>query len=152
MTRTSGRGALQGAQAEPRPEVEDVVLIVDDEAIIAEAVAMLVEDAGYTPVVAHDGREALALARRQPPALVITDLMMPRLDGAGLVAALRREAAAQHRPAPPVIVMTAAGRRRADDMAADAVVPKPFDMDELEGLLLRLLSSPAAAEPDGSPR
>lgn len=129
-----------------------MVLIVDDEAIIAEAVAMLVEDAGYTPVVAHDGREALALARRQPPALVITDLMMPRLDGAGLVAALRREAAAQHRPPPPVIVMTAAGRRRADDMAADAVVPKPFDMDELEGLLLRLLSSPAAAEPDGSPR
>ena len=118
------------------------VLIADDEAAIAEIVATVVSEAGDAPRVAPNGRAALALARRDPPALVITDLMMPLLDGAGLIAALRAEAAAAGRAAPPVILLTAAGPGAARAAGADAVLAKPFDLAALEGLLGRFLGAP----------
>src|SRR5262245_65910949 len=65
-----------------------VVLIAEDEEPIAEALAMIVEDAGYTPLLAAHGMEALELARTQRPALLITDLMMTFFDGARLIAAV----------------------------------------------------------------
>ena len=71
-----------------------LVLIAEDEEPIAEVVATVVEDAGYTPLLAAHGREALELARAKQPALLITDLMMPYLSGAELIAALRSDAAA----------------------------------------------------------
>ena len=58
-----------------------LVLIAEDEEPIAEVVATVVEDAGYTPRLAAHGREALELARAEQPALLITDLMMPHLSG-----------------------------------------------------------------------
>jgi CheY-like chemotaxis protein len=118
------------------------VLIADDEAAIAELVATVVREAGDAPRVAPNGCAALALARRDPPALVITDLMMPLLDGAGLIAALRAEAAAAGRAAPPVILLTAAGPEPARAAGADAVLAKPFDLAALEGLLGRFLGAP----------
>ncbi len=117
-----------------------LVLIVEDEAPIAEALADIVRDAGYTALVAGHGREGLALARLHHPALVITDLMMPYLDGVGLIAALRRLADEDGQPRVPVILMTAAGRGRARDVPADAVLNKPFDLTELEQLLHRFLA------------
>ena len=85
-----------------------LVLIAEDEESIAEVVEMLVAEAGYGTVVARDGRQALALAREHWPALLITDMMMPHLDGIDLIAALRAEAADSSRGAPPAILMTAA--------------------------------------------
>ncbi|HWE60989.1 MAG TPA: response regulator, partial [Chloroflexota bacterium] len=76
------------------PPQDELVLIADDEPTIAEVVAALVTDAGYRAVVATHGRQALELAQTVWPALVITDLMMPVLDGAGLIAALQEAAAA----------------------------------------------------------
>ncbi len=58
-------------------------LVVEDEPPLAELLARLVEELGYTPVVASHGRQALELARERLPALVLTDLMMPYLDGQG---------------------------------------------------------------------
>jgi two-component system chemotaxis response regulator CheY len=116
-----------------------VVLIAEDDRSIAHVVAAIVEDAGGKPVVAHDGRQALELARSSPPALVITDLMMPILDGVRLVQALRQEAAARGEAMPPVILMTAAGPRYAEEVGADAMLRKPFDLAELETLLHRFL-------------
>lgn len=117
-----------------------LVLIVDDEAPIADFVATIVGESGYGTRVAPNGHEALELARREPPALVITDLMMPLLDGAGLISALRADAAAAGRPAPPVILMTAAGPEAAHTAGADAVLPKPFDLVRLKTLLQRFLA------------
>lgn len=124
-------------------QAAQLVLIVDDEAPIAEALSYIVEDAGYTPLLASHGRQGLEFARAQRPALIITDLMMPQLDGAGLIKALRADAAADGAaPLPPIIVMTAGGLRHAHDIGADAVVQKPFNIAEVERLLHRFLAPP----------
>lgn len=112
-----------------------LVLIAEDDAPIATVIALVVEDAGHTPLVARDGARALALARERRPALLITDLMMPELGGAGLIAALRGE----REDGLAVILVTAAPRERARAAGADAVLPKPFDVAELEALIRRFL-------------
>ena len=78
------------------------VLIVDDESPIAEIVAAIVEDAGYTQIVAAHGREALEIARAERPEFLITDLMMPQLTGADLIATLRADAVAAGRARRPL--------------------------------------------------
>ena len=116
-----------------------VVLIAEDERSIASLIAEVVAQAGYTPLVATNGRQALELAREQWPALVITDLMMPHLDGAALTATLRAEAATRGEEAPPIVLMTAANPQYARATGADAVLRKPFNLAELEALLRRFL-------------
>lgn len=118
-----------------------LVLIAEDEAPIADALAFVVEDAGYHAVVAQHGREALDVARSRHPALVITDLMMPHMSGADLIVALREDATRDGFRPPPVILMTAAGARHSGAASADAVLRKPFDIHEVEVLLGRLLPS-----------
>lgn len=83
------------------PAATPLVLIVDDEEAIATTVALIVEEWGYDSLVAARGRRALELALAHPPALVITDLKMPKMDGAQLIAALRDELPAHGTPAPP---------------------------------------------------
>ena len=122
-----------------------VVLIAEDEETIAETLAMIVEDAGYLPVVAHDGREALALAQQQRPDLIITDLMMPYLSGADLIAAIRAEAEAKGFDPPPILVVTAVSLARAAEAQADAVVAKPFNITTIETMIERLLNSDQSA-------
>ncbi len=116
-----------------------VVLIADDERLIASLVAEIVVQAGGQPLVATHGRQALDLAREQWPAVVITDLMMPHLDGAGLIALLREEAVARGKPAPPVILMTATSLQYARAAEADVVLRKPFNIMEVEALVRRFL-------------
>lgn len=145
MSRASGEQRRQvdvasdGADSKSPAERQVVVLVAEDEETIAETLAMIVEDAGYLAVVAHDGREALALARQHRPDLILTDLMMPFLSGAGLIAAVRADAAAQGQPPPPAVVITAASRARAEESGADVVIPKPFDVTSIESVMRRLL-------------
>lgn len=124
----------------PRP-----ILIAEDDEPIAAMLADLVADLGFAPLVAADGQHALDLAQVTWPALVLTDFMMPRLGGAALIAALRAVATAAGRPAPPVILLTAMGRHYTQGVGADAVLPKPFDLGDLERLIAHLL-------PDAEPR
>lgn len=117
---------------------EILILIAEDEPPIAALVAEVVADLGGTPLLASDGRQALALAREHHPTLLVTDLMMPHLSGAELIAELQ---SAGPRPIP-TILMTAAGLQAARAAGADAVLPKPFDLDALEALLRRFLDFP----------
>ncbi|MEO8799454.1 MAG: sigma-54 dependent transcriptional regulator [Polyangiaceae bacterium] len=80
------------------------VLVVDDEERAREALAGLLESAGYAVEMAADGLEALKLIHDAPPDVVITDLKMPNLDGMGLLAKLREQDGRI-----PVIVATAHG-------------------------------------------
>jgi DNA-binding response OmpR family regulator len=114
-------------------------LIVEDEPVIAGVVAEAVDDAGYQPVVTTNGNDALKQASEKWPDLVLTDLMMPHLDGIGLVHALRREAAARALSMPPVILMTAASPIYGQGAEADVLLRKPFDLVELDALLQRYL-------------
>jgi CheY-like chemotaxis protein len=117
----------------------DLVLIVEDEMPIAEALSEIITDAGYRVLIAGNGRVGLDLARAEHPALIITDLMMPYLDGAGLIAALRAEAPTDDTARIPVIVMTAAGRAYAERIPFDALLSKPFDILDVDRLLARFL-------------
>lgn len=121
------------------PLRHNLVLIVEDEAPIAEALTLIVEDAGYTAITAAHGKEALELAQELHPRLVITDLMMPHLNGIDFIAALHKYAEATGTESPPVVLMTAAGPARTREAGADAVLRKPFDITEIEALLRRFL-------------
>ena len=112
-----------------------VILIAEDEEPIAQAIAFIVEDLGYHPEIAHHGKQALELARANHPALIITDLMMPQMNGAELIRAIHEDATQQHYDAPPIILMTAAGRHYMESVGADAFLPKPFDVTQVEELV-----------------
>lgn len=134
----AGATTLGAAEREP-----PVVLIVEDERSIAAVVAEVVAEMGYVPMVATHGRQALELAGTRWPRLVITDLMMPRLGGATLIAALRTEAASHGRAAPPILLLTAASLHYAREAGADAILRKPFNLPELEAQVRHLLGDGA---------
>jgi len=77
------------------PESEGVtvttILLVDDEADLLELYTDVLEVMGYEVIQAHDGQEALEMARRQRPDLLVTDWMMPHLDGVELCQRLLRD-------------------------------------------------------------
>lgn len=114
------------------------VLIVEDEEPIAQTLAYIIEDAGYRPVVAIHGKAALAALQTCVVRLIITDLMMPQMDGAQLIAALHTSATAGQ-VIPPIVIMSAAASRYLAATGADAVLPKPFDIADVETLLKRFL-------------
>ncbi len=109
------------------------VLIVEDEDSLLYMVAELIEDLGHEPMLATNGGEALQTLRytMHPPALIITDVMMPRMSGIALVENLKRDERLRE---VPVIMMSAAGRPPTSAIA-DHFVAKPFDLDMLAGLI-----------------
>ena len=119
-----------------------LVLIVEDEGSIAGVLSALVEELGYVPLVAPHGAAALELARVRWPALLLTDHMMPVMNGSRLIAELRAEAVTSDRTMPPVILMSAVGGRIGKGSGADVLLPKPFDLDQVEALLERFLGRP----------
>lgn len=122
-------------------EALPLILIVDDEVAIAETLAELVSELGYASLVAYNGQQALTAARERWPSLVITDLMMPVLDGAHLISELRLEASRRNLPSPPVIMLTAVGIRSVNGVSVEAFLAKPFDLNKLEQIIGRLLAS-----------
>jgi two-component system chemotaxis response regulator CheY len=116
-----------------------LILIADDEEPVVEMLATFVADLGYMPLVAQNGQQALDLAREREPALIITDLMMPVMNGADLILALRAEAAAQGRASPPIVLLTAGSMRAASQLSVEALLLKPFDLNQLERVIRRLL-------------
>ena len=135
-----GETAPKGDPDAPTTQtLQPLVLVVEDEESIAETLALIVEEVGYTPIIARNGREALSLARRYRPRLIITDLMMPFVNGAEFIAAARVDANADGYPFPPVVVVTAASRSRAEQAGADVVITKPFDVLKVEETIQRLV-------------
>ncbi len=120
------------------------VLVVDDEEAVVEFVGSLLEDIGYRVLRAYDGRAALDVTRREHPDLVLTDIMMPIMNGLELCQQLH---ASPDTASIPVILMTA-GRLSAGDCPGTLLLPKPFDLDTLEEVVGRLLS---AEEGDAPP-
>ena len=96
--------------------------------------ALLMEQAGYHILLATHGAQALDLVDEQRPDLVISDVMMPVLNGAELCRQVKARAETM---AIPVILMSAAGAWAADGTGADAFIAKPFDLDDMEALVKR---------------
>ncbi len=129
---------------------ETLILVVEDEASIAEVVSLYLKRAGYSVQIASDGRQAMNIFQRQNPDFVILDLMLPEVDGLSLTRWLR------DRSNVPIIMLTA--RREEMDriagleMGADDYVVKPFSPQELvsrvRAVMRRLGREQAEAGPE----
>ncbi len=105
------------------------ILVVDDERHIVDLVRLYLDKEGFAVVTARDGREALQLAARHDPDLIVLDLMLPEMDGLEVTRELRRTSDV------PILMLTA----RADDvdrivgleLGADDYLTKPFNPREL---------------------
>ena len=120
-----------------------IILIVDDEAPIRDLLAAVLSDVGYRTVIARHGRQALELVAHERPDLIISDLMMPVLNGRLLCQRLKANPATQ---GIPIILMTTAGLEQARGVPADAYLDKPFDLGEMEALIQVLLSHPRTSD------
>ena len=128
------------------------ILVVEDEASIAEVVSLYLKRAGYNVQIASDGKKAMNIFERQTPDFVILDLMLPEVDGLSLTRWLR------DRSDVPIIMLTA--RREEIDriagleMGADDYVVKPFSPQELvsrvRAVMRRLGREQAEAENERS--
>src|SRR5258707_11903192 len=124
------------------PVAAPTVLVVDDEAIVRNVVVRYLEREGYRTLEAADGNAARAILERDPPELVVLDLMLPGTDGLALCRWIRE------RSDLPVIMLTALGEE-ADrivglEVGADDYVTKPFSPRELAARVKTVLrrSSP----------
>lgn len=118
--------------APPEPEagtvVEKLILLVDDDRELNDGLRSLLEKRGHRVVQAFDGVEAKALVSRQPPNLMILDMMMPRLGGYPVLEYLREKP-----QAPPVIMITAKEGTQhqvyAEYLGVVDYLQKPFAID-----------------------
>lgn len=115
-------------------QVRQSILLVEDEVGIREAFALLLELEGYVVHLAVDGQEALDVLARSPVDLVVTDYMMPRMDGMTLARELQRRVGA-----PPVVLVTAASGPPEPSTAVAAVLIKPLDLDALLATIAKVL-------------
>ena len=127
---------IERGEARAAPNDQQTVLIVDDEPAIVDLLAQFLEDEGYRVESASDGEMALARVRELHPALVIADVMMPKMNGFELVDEL-----SDGQVDVPVILMSAAVVSRRDDVA---FIAKPFDLGELLDLVTSHLGREAS--------
>ena len=119
------------------------ILVVEDEPSIANLLVLALGAAGYEVAVAGDGRAALGWLAAARPDLVLSDVMMPLLDGLGLAAAMHADPALRDIP----LVLMSAVHTLPDGAARHAAfLPKPFDLGELLATVARVLGPDAAGE------
>jgi len=115
------------------------ILVVDDEPTILELLVELLHDEGYATLAARDGVAAREVLGRTVPDLVITDAMMPGLDGLRLVGWMRKQPELHQ---VPVIILSAVTRVDPGTLDGVTFVAKPFDLatllDAIRGALGRV--------------
>ena len=125
------------------------ILLVDDDALMRRSMAFNLEKAGYRASTAADAPAALALARRDPPDLVLLDIGLPEMDGLEALEHFRRDLDV------PVIFVTAR-RRELDEilgleLGADDYITKPFDPDVLLARIKTVLRRTGRSDPSTPP-
>jgi len=105
------------------------ILVVDDEVSILRYVGACLRKQGFEIITANNGEEALVKAEKENPALILLDIMMPKMDGFAVCSRLREWTQA------PIIMLTARGdeqdKVKCLDLGADDYITKPFGADEL---------------------
>jgi DNA-binding response OmpR family regulator len=129
-------------------EGEAKILVIDDDPDVTEAIKIILESQPYQVIIAHDGIEGLKKVREEVPDLIILDLLMPRLDGFGVVRELKENPRYGKYDDIPILILTAvredASRRRYEletglEMDVDDYVEKPIPPDELLHRVAKLL-------------
>jgi DNA-binding response OmpR family regulator len=132
-------GDSRPGAGDPAPRI----LVVDDDAEVAQSIRLALRSQGYQVFVARDGNQGLAVAETERPDLAILDLMMPKRSGFLVLEKLR-----ENETAPPrVIVITANEGERHQDYAellgVDEYIRKPFPMERLLDCVRQLLAKEA---------
>lgn len=117
-------------------ELMNTILIVDDEYLIADILGFALEDEGFLVEKASNGCKALEALKEKRVQLVITDYMMPLLNGEELARAIREDPALSELP---VILMSGAQASQGCPALFAAIFDKPFDMDEMIATVHQLL-------------
>ena len=125
------------------------LLVADDSRDLRDALVMILRDEGYRAVPAADGLEALELAERERPDVIVLDVAMPRLDGPGFCRAYRGRGGTA-----PIVLITAAlrvgiaeVRKGAAACGAAALLVMPFSIEKLLEAVGRLIVPAALPEP-----
>ena len=118
------------------------ILVVDDDLNICELLRLYLTKDGYNVVVANDGQSAVSMFQEENPALVLLDVMLPKLDGWQVCREIRKFSET------PIIMLTAKGevfdRVLGLELGADDYVVKPFDTKEIVARIKAVLSRSAA--------
>ena len=118
------------------------VLIVEDERHIVESLSFVLSREGFSVASVLDGEAALESLRRDPPDLMILDVMIPRLNGFEVLKIVKADPALR---VIPVMVLTAKGqlqdRRLAEEIGSDGFMTKPFSNREIVEQVRRLIRS-----------
>jgi DNA-binding response OmpR family regulator len=119
------------------------ILIAEDDPNIANLLLISLTGRGYDIYSAKDGQEALERLSEVKPNVLITDVMMPRMNGFQLVNAVRDR---YDVPTPKIIILTSRSAdedvQRGLNVGADMYIPKPFDIEEIPLRVAELLGGP----------
>jgi DNA-binding response OmpR family regulator len=138
----------------PTTSPNSKILVVDDEPDALEILGFKLKEAGFAPIFAADGAQAIASARSERPALIVLDLMLPQIDGLEVCKILRRDPGTS---VIPILMLTA---RAAEmdrviglEIGADDYVTKPFSPREVVVRIKKLLARTSASpDPEGALR
>jgi CheY-like chemotaxis protein len=126
-----------------RTDASATILVVDDEPGIRLLLETVLAAEGFRVVTAENGIDALQVVESAPPSVVVTDLMMPALDGYGLIERLRTA----NVPMRGIIAMSAASVAGTRPPGADLFVAKPFDIEHIIASVFALLADPLPDQP-----
>ncbi len=129
------------------PGPDHPILLVDDDELLRSAMLAILERAGYRVHAAADGEQALRYIEKNPVSLVITDLIMPQVEGIEMIVQLRKI-----RPELKIIAVSGGGRLRpetfldaAKSLGAWKVMPKPVPTTDLLAAVREALGHPPGA-------
>ena len=122
-----------------RPDAP-VVLIAERDRVVRDLESYALERAGFRVEFVDDGHEALTRVQLSPPALLITEILLPRMDGLTLCRQLREDAST--RDVPVIVFSVLSAQARAEEAGAKAYLRKPF----VESLFLAMVDQALAAQ------
>jgi DNA-binding response OmpR family regulator len=132
--------------------MENSVLLIEDDLVLAENTRELLELSGYRTFLAHEGKTGLKKAYKELPDVIISDIMMPELDGYEVYTALQQN---RHTRNIPFIFLSAksnpADVRRGMNLGADDYITKPFSEEDLILTIEKRLTKRAQLEGEKSP-
>jgi CheY-like chemotaxis protein len=118
------------------------VLVIDDDPLVRDLMGRLLTSEGFGVITAADGQEGLERARKERPAAITLDVLMPKLDGWSLLGALQADPELSR--IPVVIVSVVDQRGMGIALGARAFVPKPIERERLVSALMRYVRPPGS--------